>query len=104
MTDLTGIRESNAKLSQPLQWNLVRDKQLMSKEQLPQLARCTKITPSNEPVDTAKYATNAKQIAKKFIGRRKIAPTDIQEGMQVGVGRAMYAVQILIQIALPSQN
>lgn len=93
--DLIGIKESDTGLSQPSQWDLVGDKQMMSEEQPLQVARCTKIIPGDEPADTAKYVINVKQIAKFVVGLgEKVAPTDIEEGMRVGVDRTKYAIQI----------
>jgi len=93
--DLIGIKESDTGLSQPSQWDLVGDKQMMSEEQPLQVARCTKIIPSEDPSDSAKYVINVKQIAKFVVGLgEKVAPTDIEEGMRVGVDRTKYAIQI----------
>merc|ERR1719297_112797 len=42
-----------------------------------------------------KYVINVKQIAKFVVGLgEKVAPTDIEEGMRVGVDRAKYSIQI----------
>merc|ERR1719464_548777 len=41
--DLIGIKESDTGLSQPSQWDLVGDKQMMQEEAPLQVARCTKI-------------------------------------------------------------
>lgn len=60
---------------------------------VPQVARCTKII--NPNTDEAKYVINIKQIAKFVVGLGdKVAPTDIEEGMRVGVDRAKYQIQI----------
>lgn len=122
--DLIGIKESDTGLSQPSQWDLVGDKQMMSEEAPLQVARCTKIiagessssdgpdsdlrsSPSlggggGNPAAAApsamnpnKYVINVKQIAKFVVGLgEKVAPTDIEEGMRVGVDRAKYSIQI----------
>jgi 26S proteasome regulatory subunit T1 len=43
----------------------------------------------------AKYVINVKQIAKFVVGLGdKVAPTDIEEGMRVGVDRTKYSIQI----------
>jgi len=111
--DLIGIKESDTGLSQPSQWDLVGDKQMMSEEAPLQVARCTKII-TGEDVDNAersnvpalaganssnaagnKYVINVKQIAKFVVGLgEKVAPTDVEEGMRVGVDRAKYSIQI----------
>lgn len=91
--DLVGIKESDTGLSNPSQWDLVSDKQMMQEEQPLQVARCTKIINAGE--DDAKYMINVKQIAKFVVGLgEKVAPTDIEESMRVGVDRTKYAIQI----------
>jgi 26S proteasome regulatory subunit T1 len=91
--DLIGIKESDTGLSLPSQWDLVSDKQMMQEEQPLQVARCTKII--NAGQDDAKYVINVKQIAKFVVGLgEKVAPTDVEEAMRVGVDRTKYAIQI----------
>jgi 26S proteasome regulatory subunit T1 len=128
--DLIGIKESDTGLSQPSQWDLVGDKQMMQEEAPLQVARCTKIIAGEveggggggaaEGAAAAggggvgggggaaaagggpsaalagnKYVINVKQIAKFVVGLgEKVAPTDIEEGMRVGVDRAKYSIQI----------
>ncbi|KAL7449959.1 hypothetical protein ACHAWC_003575 [Mediolabrus comicus] len=124
--DLIGIKESDTGLSQPSQWDLVGDKQMMQEEAPLQVARCTKIIAGEEEGAAGgaggggnggaaaaaggggaagndmsaqlagnKYVINVKQIAKFVVGLgEKVAPTDIEEGMRVGVDRAKYSIQI----------
>mmetsp|Transcript_26826 Transcript_26826/g.44713 ORF Transcript_26826/g.44713 Transcript_26826/m.44713 type:complete len:456 (+) Transcript_26826:127-1494(+) len=111
--DLIGIKESDTGLSQPSQWDLVGDKQMMSEEAPLQVARCTKIIAGEaepegasgaaaaggaaaaNPAAGNKYVINVKQIAKFVVGLgEKVAPTDIEEGMRVGVDRSKYSIQI----------
>jgi 26S proteasome regulatory subunit T1 len=93
VNDLIGIKESDTGLSLPSQWDLVSDKQMMQEEQPLQVARCTKII--NAGQDDAKYVINVKQIAKFVVGLgEKVAPTDVEESMRVGVDRTKYAIQI----------
>eukprot|EP00542_Grammatophora_oceanica_P017570 CAMPEP_0194033590 /NCGR_PEP_ID=MMETSP0009_2-20130614/6223_1 /TAXON_ID=210454 /ORGANISM="Grammatophora oceanica, Strain CCMP 410" /LENGTH=457 /DNA_ID=CAMNT_0038674305 /DNA_START=79 /DNA_END=1452 /DNA_ORIENTATION=+ len=113
--DLIGIKESDTGLSQPSQWDLVGDKQMMSEEAPLQVARCTKIIAGDAdggennnggggPLGGGqnssnaagnKYVINVKQIAKFVVGLgEKVAPTDIEEGMRVGVDRNRYSIQI----------
>jgi 26S proteasome regulatory subunit T1 len=91
--DATGVKESDTGLAPPSRWDLVSDKQMMQEEQPLQVARCTKIiAPGTED---AKYLINVKQIAKFVVGLGdKVAPTDIEEGMRVGVDRNKYQIQI----------
>jgi 26S proteasome regulatory subunit T1 len=91
--DLCGIRESDTGLAPPSQWDLDADKQVMQEEQPLQVARCTKII--NPNTEDAKYVINVKQIAKFVVGLGdRVAPTDIEEGMRVGVDRNKYQIQI----------
>ncbi|CAI5951457.1 unnamed protein product [Closterium sp. NIES-65] len=79
VNDLCGIKESDTGLAAPSQWDLV--------------ARCTKII--NPNTDDAKYVINVKQIAKFVVGLGdRVSPTDIEEGMRVGVDRNKYQIQI----------
>jgi len=92
---LIGIKESDTGLSQPSQWDLVGDKQMMQEEQPLQVARCTKIIAGENETDPSKYVINVKQIAKFVVGLgEKVAPTDVEEGMRVGVDRTKYSIQI----------
>lgn len=112
--DLIGIKESDTGLSPPSQWDLVGDKQMMSEEAPLQVARCTKIIAGEDGDNDAapaggglgamgnasnssgnKYVINVKQIAKFVVGLgEKVSPTDIEEGMRVGVDRTKYSIQI----------
>jgi 26S proteasome regulatory subunit T1 len=115
---MIGITESDTGLSPPSMWDLVGDKQMMSEEAPLQVARCTKIiagdsnpsssdtvqavhplmggnASSNNTAAQNKYVINIKQIAKFVVGLgEKVAPTDIEEGMRVGVDRTKYSIQI----------
>lgn len=117
ITELSGVKESDTGLSQPHLWDLVADEEVMSHEQPLQVARCTKIidpintgsTTTTEPTQTSeeevdedhiqldgpKYLISVKQIAKFVVALgEKVSPTDIEEGMRVGVDRAKYSIQI----------
>ena len=66
---------------------------MMQEEQPLQVARCTKII--NAGQDDAMYMINLKQIAKFVVALgEKVAPTDIEEGMRVGVDRQKYSIKI----------
>eukprot|EP01104_Vermistella_antarctica_P014944 TRINITY_DN47_c0_g1_i1.p1 TRINITY_DN47_c0_g1~~TRINITY_DN47_c0_g1_i1.p1 ORF type:complete len:433 (-),score=121.38 TRINITY_DN47_c0_g1_i1:179-1477(-) len=91
--ELCGIKESDTGLAPPSQWDLVADKRMMQEQQPLQVARCTKII--NAEQDDAKYVINVRQIAKFVVGLGdRVAPTDIEEGMRVGVDRTKYQIQI----------
>lgn len=90
---LIGIKESDTGLAPPSQWDLVVDKQMLQEEQPLQVARCTKII--NAGQDDAKYMINVKQIAKFVVALGdKVSPTDIEEGMRVGVDRSKYQIKL----------
>ncbi|KAF9388830.1 26S proteasome regulatory subunit 7 [Podila verticillata] len=93
-----GVKESDTGLAPPSLWDIPADKQRMGEEQPLQarslVARCTKIIQAtgDEP---AKYVINVKQIAKFVVGLgEKVSPTDIDEGIRVGVDRTKYHIQI----------
>lgn len=91
--EITGVKESDTGLSPQIYWDLVADRQRMQEEQPLQVARCTKII--NPNTDDAKYVISIKQIAKFVVALGdKVSPTDIEEGMRVGVDRNKYQIQI----------
>lgn len=93
--ELIGIKESDTGLSLPSQWDLVSDKQMMAEEQPLQVARCTKIIAGATPEEQSKYIINIRQMAKFVVGLgEKVSPTDIDEGMRVGVDRTKYSIQL----------
>ncbi|GMI40126.1 hypothetical protein TrCOL_g12988 [Triparma columacea] len=95
VTDLIGIKESDTGLSQPSQWDINGDKQMMQEEHPLQVARCTKIIAGETAADSSKYVINVKQIAKFVVALGdKVAPTDVEEGMRVGVDRTKYSIQL----------
>ncbi|KAJ1920670.1 26S proteasome regulatory subunit 7 [Tieghemiomyces parasiticus] len=92
ISKMIGVKESDTGLAAPNLWDLPADKQRMSEEHALQVARCTKIIGDNE---NAKYVINVKQIAKFVVAlAQRVSPTDIEEGMRVGVDRNKYQIQI----------
>lgn len=93
VNELTGIKESDTGLAPPALWDLAADKQILQNEQPLQVARCTKII--NADSDDPKYIINVKQFAKFVVDLAdSVAPTDIEEGMRVGVDRNKYQIHI----------
>jgi 26S proteasome regulatory subunit T1 len=93
VNELTGIKESDTGLAAPALWDLAADKQTLQNEQPLQVARCTKII--NADTDDPKYIINVKQFAKFVVDLAdSVAPTDIEEGMRVGVDRNKYQIHI----------
>lgn len=88
---LCGVKESDTGLAPPALWDIAADKQAIAQEQPLQVARCTKIIKA-EGQDT-RYMINVKQFAKFVVDLADaVAPTDIEEGMRVGVDRNKYQV------------
>eukprot|EP00892_Ulva_mutabilis_P009298 jgi/Ulvmu1/6740/UM030_0075.1 len=93
VVETIGIKESDTGLAPPSRWDIVADKEMLYEEQPLQVARCTKII--NPNTEDAKYMINVKQIAKFVVSLGdKVAPTDIEEGMRVGVDRTKYQIQV----------
>ncbi|XP_016125911.1 26S protease regulatory subunit 7-like [Sinocyclocheilus grahami] len=101
INELTGIKESDTGLAPPALWDLAADKQTLQSEQpLKKLIsmflfvhRCTKII--NSDSEDPKYIINVKQFAKFVVDLSdQVAPTDIEEGMRVGVDRNKYQIHI----------
>ncbi|KAG6841210.1 hypothetical protein C0991_000872 [Blastosporella zonata] len=115
INETLGVKESDTGLASPNLWDLAADRQRMGEEHPLQVARCTKIIPMDpkraeaakavNPAGAAqgqkgadeqdKYVINIKQIAKFVVGLGdRVAATDIEEGMRVGVDRTKYQIQI----------
>merc|ERR1711959_49702 len=77
INELCGIKESDTGLSLPSQWDLVADKQMLGEEQPLLVARCTKI------IQGGKYVVDLGE---------KVSPTDIEEGMRIGVDRKKFQI------------
>jgi len=93
VNEICGIKESDTGLANPSQWDFAHDKHTMKEEQPLQIARCTKII--DKGTEDAKYMINIKQIAKFVVGLADdVSPTDIDEGMRVGVDRSKYQIHI----------
>jgi len=89
---LCGIKESDTGMALPAQWSLEQDKQLIKEKPLI-VARCTKII--NPGTEEAQYLINIRQMAKYVVGLgEKVAPTDVEEGMRVGVENDKYRIQL----------
>ncbi|KAL7676896.1 hypothetical protein ACOME3_003145 [Neoechinorhynchus agilis] len=102
VNELSGIKESDTGLAHPALWDLAADKNALHVEQPLQVARCTKIVPVTDPEGGGQHGTpqnryiiNVKQFAKFVVDLAdSVAPTDIEEGMRVGVDRVRYQIHI----------
>lgn len=93
VNEISGVKESDTGLSPPSLWDFASDRQMMQEEPPLQVARCTKIYDTD--TDTPKYVINVKQIAKFVVALdEQVSPTDIEEGMRVGVDRSKYSIKL----------
>lgn len=94
VNELAGTKESDTGLAVPALWDLAADKQALQTEEPLQVARCTKIIDADS--DHPKYVIHVKQFAKFVVNLHKnLAPTDVEEGMRVGVGdRNKYEIHL----------
>jgi 26S proteasome regulatory subunit T1 len=84
---LKGIKESDQGILPQSQWDFKSDFDAYQQFEPLDVARCVKII--NPNTADAKYIINVKQIAKYVVGLHKsLAPTDIEEGMRIGVERS----------------
>ncbi|KRX83890.1 26S protease regulatory subunit 7 [Trichinella sp. T6] len=94
VNELAGIKESDTGLAPAALWDLAADKLTLQQEQPLQVARCTKII-AGETEDSNRYIINVKQFAKFVVDLAdQVAPTDIEEGMRVGVDRNKYQIHL----------
>ncbi|KAK9354994.1 P-loop containing nucleoside triphosphate hydrolase protein [Lipomyces doorenjongii] len=95
VNDKIGVKESDTGLAPPHLWDIMADRVRMAEEQPLQVARCTKIIQSADDPEKSKYVINVKQLAKFVVGLgERVSPTDIEEGMRVGVDRNKYQIQL----------
>lgn len=93
INEISGIKESDTGLAAPALWDLAADKQVLQNEAPLQVARCTKII--NPTSDSPKYIINVKQYAKFVVDLADtVSPSDIEEGMRVGVDRNKYQINL----------
>ncbi|KAL3122905.1 hypothetical protein niasHT_010305 [Heterodera trifolii] len=90
---LCGVKESDTGLAPPILWDIAADKMAMSNEPPLRVARCTKII--KEEGKETRYMINVKHFAKFVVDlHENVAPTDIEEGMRVGVDRNKYQIHL----------
>jgi 26S proteasome regulatory subunit T1 len=89
----TGVKEQSMGVAAPSYWDLRADAQTVREEAPLQVARCTTII--DPGTENAKYVVNLKHMAKFVVALGdRVAPTDVEEGMRVGVERVKYSIQI----------
>ncbi|CDY30663.1 BnaC06g10270D [Brassica napus] len=89
----TFISDTDTGLAPSSQWDLASDKRMIKEEKPLHVARCTSVISPNTP--DAQYVISFKQRAKFAVGLGdNVSPTDIKQGMRVGVDMKKYQIQI----------
>lgn len=83
-------------------WNLNMDRLLIEEDQTLQIANCTQILKSDS--ENLKFVVHIKHTGKFLVGLgEKISPTDLNEGVRVGVDRSKYQIQITLPTKIDPQ-
>ena len=94
VTDLTGLKESDTGLAPHATWDLPGDQMGMKQDPPLMVGRCLKIIKGDKE-DDARYMIRVRHYAKFVVELSdNVAPTDIEEGMRIGVDRTKYKIQI----------
>ncbi len=89
---LCGIRESETGLSLPSNWVKEADKKAVGEEPL-MVGRIIKIL--DKDTDHTRYMIHLRKIAKYIVDLSdQLSPTDVEEGMRVGVERKKYKIAL----------
>jgi len=89
---LCGIRESETGLSLPSSWLKIADKKAVSEEPL-MVGRIIKIL--DKDTDHTRYMAQIRKVAKYVIELSdQLSPTDVEEGMRIGVERKKYKITL----------
>ncbi|KAI6243523.1 26S proteasome regulatory subunit 7 [Aphelenchoides fujianensis] len=99
VNELCGVKKSDTGLAPPALWDIAADKQAMQQEKPLQVARCTRIIRSDQ--HDPRYVIKVKPFGEFMVDlSRTVAPTDIEEGMRVGVDRDKYQIHLLLPIKI----
>jgi 26S proteasome regulatory subunit T1 len=89
---LCGIRESETGLSLPSNWVTIADKKAVNEEPL-MVGRIIKIM--DKDTDHTRYMIHLKKVAKYVVELNdQLSPTDVEEGMRIGVDRKKYKISL----------
>jgi len=93
VNSICGVRESETGIALPSQWVMEQDKKSIGEDSL-MVGRLTKIIEEKDP-PKLKYVTHIRQIAKYIVDLDpKLSPTDVEEGMRVGVEKKRYRITL----------
>ena len=89
---LCGIKESETGLAHPSNWVVEADKMAIKEDSL-MVGRITKILDPN--TDHSRYIIHVKKQAKYIVDLSdQLSPTDVEEGMRVGVEKKKYSITL----------
>ena len=88
---LCGIRESETGLALPSNWVKEKDLKAVSEEPL-MVGRLIKIL--DKDTDHPRYMIHIRQVAKYIVELGDLSPTDVEEGMRIGVERKKYKITL----------
>ncbi len=89
---LCGIRESETGLSLPSNWVTIADKKAIGEEPL-MVGRIIKIM--DKDTDHTRYMVHLRKVAKYVVELNdQLSPTDVEEGMRIGVDRKKYKISL----------
>lgn len=96
INSICGVRESETGLALPSMWNQENDKDCLKTDSL-LVGRLTKIIEdtNDRGEKKNKYVVNIKHLAKYIVDLDpKLSPTDIEEGMRIGVDKKKYRIAL----------
>ena len=83
-------------------WNLSLDKILVEEDQTLQIANCTQILKSDP--ENLKFVIHNKHTGKFLVSLgERVSPTDLNEGVRIGVDRSKYQIQITLPTKIDPQ-
>lgn len=83
-------------------WNLGLDKISVEEDHTLQIANCTQIVRSDP--ENLKFIVHIKHTGKFLVGLgERISPTDLNEGIRVGVDRSKYQIQMTLPVKIDPQ-
>ena len=89
---LCGIKESETGLSLPSNWVKIADKKAVGEEPL-MVGRIIKIM--DKDTDHTRYMIHLRKVAKYVVELSdQLSPTDVEEGMRIGVDRKKYKISL----------
>ncbi|KAL4452472.1 hypothetical protein ABPG75_008134 [Micractinium tetrahymenae] len=99
--DTACIHEQGTGLAPQIRWDLAADRQALQEEQSLQVVKCTTKLGGDE--EQPRYVIDMPRMGKFVVGLgERLAPTDIEEGMRVGIDHQRLRIQIPLPTKLDS--